>query len=229
MGDEAQMILMMDHITTATSVEKRREVLEQFCGYTVRFSESGLPNVPAKQLLFQRPHKDHELIKLDHPAGYPVEIVVYDSCYGSSGIVIDQSVKEIRISTRNMDRSVLFWRTLGFHPIAGDATLLAEKSVLDKAMVKIRLVGNLDEGDAFLDRYGPVAVAFVVTRQSEMLKELAEKVFFTSETDRLLVNGKELDIAFAASGYGDIAELISIPGPKGQIIRQGTRGKSGQQ
>lgn len=211
MGDDTQMILMMDHITTATSAEKRQEVLKQFCDYTVRFSESGLLNIPAKQSLFQRPHKEHQLIKLDHPAEYPVEIVVYDSCYGRSGIVVDQKTKEIRISTQNVERSALFWITLGFHPLAEDATLLTGKGVLDKVMVKIRLVRNLDDGDAFLDRYGPVAVAFIVTRQPEILKKLEKNAFFTSEIDRLLVNGKELDIAFAASGYGDIAELISIP------------------
>lgn len=211
MGDDARMILMMDHITTATSAEKRQEVLEQFCGYTVRFSESELPNIPAKQMLFQHPHKNHQLIKLDHPARYPVEIVVYDSCYGCSGIDVDHKTEEIRIPTQNMERSALFWKTLGFHSLAEDANLLVGKGALDKGIVKIRLVGNLGDGDAFLDRYGPVAVAFVVTRQSEMLKKLAENAFFTSEIDRLLVNGKELDIAFAASRYGDIAELTSIP------------------
>lgn len=211
MGDVTRMILMMDHITIATSAEKRQEVLEQLCGYTIRFSERGLLNIPAKRLLFQHPHKDHQLIKLDHPAEYPVEIVVYDRCYGRSGIVIDQKTEEIRISTQNVERSALFWNVLGFHPSAEDETLLAGKGVLDKALVKIRLVKNLDEGEAFLDRNGPVAVAFVVTRQLEMLNKLAKSAFFTSEIDRLLVNGKELDIAFAASGHGDIAELISIP------------------
>lgn len=208
------MILMMDHITIATSAEKRQEVLEQLCGYTIRFSERGLPNISAKQPLFQHPHKDHQLIKLDHPTGYPVEIVVYDSCYGRSGIAVDQTTKEVLISTQNMERSILFWRTLGFHPLAEDAALLTGKGALDKAAVKIRLVEGPDGGDAVLDRYGPVALAFVVTRQPEMLKKLAENAFFASEIDCLLINEKELDIAFAASGYGDIAELISIPTQK---------------
>lgn len=208
------MILMLDHITIATSAECRQSMLEQFPGYSVRFSEEGVPNIPAKRQLFQCPHEDHQLIKLDHPTRYPMELVVYDTCCGHSGITVDSETHEIRIQTQNIERSALFWRTLGFRHPTEDISFLIAKGILEQSEIKIRLIRNPDENEAFLDQYGPVALAFIVTSQPTILAKIAQNGFWVSGIDGLQVNGKELHIAFSSSGYGDIAELISIPAQK---------------
>ncbi len=212
MGDDASMILMLDHITFATPAEKRRQTMEQFCGYSVRFSEDGLPNIAAKQPLFQRPHISHELIKLDSPAGYPIEVVVYDVCRGVSGISICQDKTEIWIPTQGTAGSIAFWKSLGFNMAENDPALLVAKGPLDRMPVKIRLLEVCSGQKAWLDQEGPVALAFIVTHHADLQKKLSQQGFAVSKADSLSVNGKALRISFAVSGYGDIAEIISVDG-----------------
>ncbi len=213
MGDDASMILMLDHITLATPAEKRRQTLERLCGYSVRFSEEGLPNIAAKQPLFQRPHASHELIKLDSPAGYPLEVVVYDACRGLSGLSVRQDEAEIWIPTQDAAGSAAFWQNFGLCPAEDDPALLAGKGPLDRMPVKIRLLEGRGGQKAWLDQEGPVALAFIVTHHADLQKKLLQQGFAVSGADDLSVNGKALRISFAASGYGDIAEIISVGRP----------------
>lgn len=213
MGDDTSMILMLDHITIAAPAEKRAETLAGLCGYGVRFWEDGLPNIAAKQPLFQKPHASHQLIKLDSPDGYPLEVVLYDTCRGLSDLVINQSKAEIDIPTQDIAGSAVFWRMFGLCPDKDDPALLTGKGPLDRMPVKIRLLAGRKNKKAWLDQQGPVALAFIVTRQEDLLKKLSRQGFSVSEIDSLCVNGQTLCIAFAASRYGDLAEIISIEKP----------------
>ena len=209
------MIMLLDHITIAVAYSKIEQAIAQWGGnYTKRFQERDLVNIPAKQDLFQCAHPNHCLVKMDRPGCYPLEFVGYDECQGQSSKKLEmQQNGRIIIPTLDEERSRLFWETLGFQAKHAEGkTVMSHRGSLDKIPTAIELLPTADPNAAkdFLDQEGIVALAFVVRHQDELRRCLYEAGFFITEKNVFCVHGRNMDISFASSRYGDVAELISI-------------------
>ena len=65
-----------------------------------------------------------------------------------------------------------------------------------------------DQNHFMLDTYGYCCLAFVINNSKRERKHLIDKNISTTEIQRLIVNGKTMDIFFAYNHLGDICEFV---------------------
>lgn len=205
------MIVKLAHLTFAAEKMDVEKMCGRFADHHIQFGEKGLANIPAKERFFQKPHADHDLIKLESEQGVPVEIVGYDRCIGESPAKWCAEKRTLYLFTSDLANSVSFWKRLGFTLVeqSHQEVCLRACFLMDRQPVELRLIPTETVIQA-LDQRGLVAVAFVVTGLDRWIGKLSSWGVQTSAPQELMVNGHWLEISFASSGSGDIVEFFSI-------------------
>ena len=205
------MIVKLAHLTFATGKTDVEKMCGCFVNHHIQFSEKGLANIPAKELFFQKPHADHNLVKLESEEGVPIEIVGYDRCIGDSPAKWCAEKRMLCLFTSDLTNGVSFWKRLGFTLVEQNQqeACLRACFLMDRQPVELRLIATETVIQA-LDQRGLVAVAFVVTGLDRWVEKLNSWGVQTSVPQELMVNGHWLQISFASSGSGDIVEFFSI-------------------
>lgn len=206
------MIVKLAHLTFATEKSDIEKMAGGFQGYSVQFREEGLINIDAKSRFFQTCHPDHTLVKLESEQGPPIEIVGYDRCVGQSRAVWSPEERQLHLFTSDLENSMAFWKRIGFVPAERSRreAWMRARFPMDKWPVELRLTQADPIPPEALDLRGMVAAAFAVTGLARWVETLNKAGIQASSPQTLQVNGQQLEISFANSGTGDIAEFFSI-------------------
>jgi len=180
-------------------------------GYSLDFSEIGLPNHPYKKRLLGDYNETHDIHLLRHKDNYDVEIINH---YSSSKTVQDRlhldGDKIVTVTIPNDKRAIEteFWTSLGLKVNRGGVYLKRPVPAWDIEIQFVESSASLTKQT--LDLSGFTSIAFI-TKNIKRCKELvSDKTSWVSETFSLEVNGNSLSIALMKSPTGVIIELIEI-------------------
>lgn len=121
--------------------------------------------------------------------------------------------KKFVIKTKNIEKSVIFWKLLGFKIIQNttDLILLEFKALLNQNIYHLYLQKTQDQDKThFLDDTGFNCVAFISTSSKNEKNFLDHKGITTTNIEKFILREKTLDIFFAIGPSGEIVEIISI-------------------
>lgn len=212
------MILKFDHISF--SCDESTHYMEQIpAGYSVVFSEMGLPNVACKKTLLANQDETHHIFMLqsDGRGCLPIEVTQYPHISGRSPIVFSGS--DIVFPSKNRMESQRFYTCMGMNAVenTNKETVLELRPFLDVMPFRIHVVtprGNTTCSSC-LDTLGYSSVGLIVDRIEIEMEKASKAGYIVTGASAITVHGIDMQVAFIQGLYGEIVELIAIGGKKG--------------
>jgi len=211
------MIIKFDHISYSAPIDKEEAVRESFSDYNLIFEERGLNNLEIKSGFFMKEHELHNILMLNAEGKYPIELTMYDECYGQNAMY-ELGTDEIIIKSADVASSARFYEAFDFTRTESESsdlescteTVLTLKPMFDSKVVSLRLVKSSITERTVLDANGFGSLALVVDSIDRYGAVLAEAGYSITDIQSLVVNGKTLKIAFASGKNNEIVELIGV-------------------
>jgi len=125
----------------------------------------------------------------------------------------DFQFNKIILKTKDIQKSIEFWECFGFKVFKADNdfAVMDFKSLFDTGKYTIYLQkSNTTENEYFLDDKGFNCIAFVSNSATHEKQILSDKGIKTTEIEKLILNGKELNIFFARGNFGEFVEIITM-------------------
>ena len=125
----------------------------------------------------------------------------------------DFQFNKIILKTKNIQRSIEFWKCFGFKVFkaGNDFAVMEFKSLFDTSKYAIYLQkSDTTESEYFLDDKGFNCIAFISNSATHEKQTLFDKGIETTEIEKLVLNGKELNIFFAMGHFGELVEIITM-------------------
>lgn len=198
------MIVKFDHLSFIETRNNKEEILLGRGEPT--FVEDRLENLKIKGSLMRISQPNHDLIYYE--ASYPLEFIFYDEVTYQSSIVFKDEI--VYGHYNNADYAKAFLEGIfGNSRIRNDKdTIICNmKGVLDKRDYYLVLEKTDELLSPYLDDYGYGVVALISNKPFSVVP----KDGICTQTEKLIVDGKEMDICFTKSSSVDmIFEIIRI-------------------
>lgn len=187
-------------------------------GYQTVFIEKDLHNHKEKKLLVERFEPFHDLVYMEHPNGFRIEMTKYSPLPGSSEAAFFVDLEEpglITLQSASVEADVEFlMQALHFRKevVTEEETILSFNSPVKKWVCRLKLIdNNCGEKKTYLDSSGFPCLAFI---SSSILKDsenhLKPGAVDMTDPFQLTVNGKSLLIVMFRLPGGSIGELFEI-------------------
>ncbi len=200
------MIIKLDHISYSGKYSDAKSIFNKFIKYDIDFEEKDLLNIECKNELFNETQIKHDLYMMKCNNELPIEITLYANCTNDEPM-LDVRDKKIFIKSNDPSATEKLFFDVGFKR-KDDYVYL--KPIMDNTEVKIYVEPSYSTYNRKLDNFGYSSLAFWssnIDKDREKFHKLGYKV---TDIEKLLVNGKILDIFFLNGNNGEILEFIGV-------------------
>ncbi|MCR5590144.1 MAG: hypothetical protein K6F73_01295 [Lachnospiraceae bacterium] len=195
------MIIRFDHITYIAGRSEKEALLDDLGAPS--FFEEKLPNLKAKKELMRNMADDHDLYFFE--GAYPTEYIFYDEPGNKSRITLKDGI--IYGSYTDKEKARTFLEAIFDKKVTDEQDRLkcSMKGILDRQDYPL-ILEPAEQAISYVDDRGYGVPALIVNSDYS-----APDGAVCTDSERITVNGKELDICFMKSGAADIIfELIKV-------------------
>lgn len=211
------MIIKIDHLAYSSS--DINADIEHFSklDYKLNFLEKNLENLSTKQTLLNNYEKTHDLALMTKNNSYNIELLNHNNVNKQNGFIkplnlSGDTFNKIIIDTDNIQRSIIFWKLLGFSEtelIEGKQELVFSSPLTPNAFY-IYLNYNNTIKKKLLDDNNYNCIALITNSVLREKDHLDSHGFTTTKIEELRVNNQTLKIFFVQRDNCEIAEVIEI-------------------
>lgn len=206
------MLIKIDHICYACSLNEEQDVLKKYSDYNLKFTEKNLKNIDIKKKILSCKNEHHNINYLESTNALPIEITSYQNiCEEQNSLFYDDKKLLLRILSNNVQLTKELFALCGakFQQECDDYAIGTIKGIFDKKALNIEIRHSSEKREWILDGEGVCCVAIVVKDINEERKKWLRN-FDATEIDELEVNGRKLKIFFGMGKCGEKIEIISL-------------------
>lgn len=200
------MVLRVDHISFSCGNDYSYEnILPP--GYTKQFEEIGLLNISCKKGFLKNDASVHNIYMYSDETGIPIEITQYPKAFCKNE-AISFAGRDILWKVKNPQKAKELFNILGGK--IDENGIVQIRPFFEKNPISISFKENSGQDVPYLDVNGFSSLGLFVDDTDKEMAKLAKEGYFTTDSERISVNGKQLSIGFVKGFSGEIVELISL-------------------